>query len=64
MKIWIARNEDKNLWGHRAKPTKVIGGWISNTPYSKMISFPIDMFPDIKYEDEEPVEADMVEIDD
>lgn len=57
--IWIARDEDFSLWIHFEKPEKSedekfgCGCWLSE---GGIIEVPPHLFPEVKWEDEEPRE--------
>lgn len=62
--MWIARNKSGNLWGYNYKPSKTedderIGEWGTSEPIPKdgiCFEIPKSMFPEVKWEDEEPRE--------
>lgn len=51
--MWIARDENDSLWLFEEKPYKYKSLWGSN---STMYSINEKLFPEIKWEDEEPRE--------
>ena len=51
--MWIARDENDSLWLFEEKPYKDKSVWSSN---STMYSINEKLFPEIKWEDEEPRE--------
>ena len=60
--MWIAHDSDKTLWVYLIKPEKYkkLGGWlVPDTCSVQDASFQIpydDLFPEVKWEDEEPRE--------
>lgn len=57
--MWIARDSDKTLWIYLIKPEKdkKFGGWvIPDTCYVSFLIPEDNLFPEVKWEDEEPRE--------
>lgn len=56
--MWIARDKDGSLWIYNEKPKKCDVGWLDEKlTYSSISS---ELFPDIKWEDDEPTEVEIV----
>lgn len=56
-KVWLARDNNNNLWVFATKPEKSIlhGQWINNRSYGIILK--PELFPDVKWEDKEPTKA-------
>lgn len=51
--MWIARDKDWTLFLYETKPTKGSRSWKCEGRY---YSISMDLFPEVKWEDEEPYE--------
>lgn len=58
LKAWVAREKDGRLYLYLAPPRKGSGEWLPdiNTAYFKIDR---DLFPEVKWEDEEPKEIEL-----
>lgn len=54
MKLWIARDENGDLYLYTSKPKKIAEEWEADD-----YSFSRNSFPEIKWEDEEPTEVEL-----
>lgn len=55
--MWIARDKDGDLWLFRKKPQKQNAGfWSVESITDVIIRLPKTIFPEVKWEDEEPRE--------
>lgn len=55
--MWIARDRGDSLYLYRVKPIKMVSFWDSSCDSIKLDR---DLFPEIKWEDEEPTEVEFV----
>lgn len=56
--MWVARDKDSTINISYSKPTKGQTLWIPDDGI--LIELPIDMFPQVKWEDEEPTEVELI----
>lgn len=58
---WIARDKSGELWAYISKPIKVSDQylWVHKDSIDYTIKLNDDNFPQIKWEDEEPTEAEI-----
>lgn len=54
--MWITRDKDKELYLSSEKPYKGKEFWLMNCATTTVIQLPSELFPEIKWEDEEPRE--------
>lgn len=61
MKLWIARDEGGELWLYGENPVKTSEGWWCLVYKIFYDSFPLptDLFPEVKWEDDEPTEVEL-----
>ena len=61
--FYVARDEDDILCLYRSKPCKVkeYGTWYSDSEGFSYFSIDSEMFPNVKWEDEEPLEVTLVQ---
>lgn len=57
MKLYVARDEGGSLYLYRAKPIKMASLWDSSYGSIKLDR---DLFPEVKVEDREPTEVELV----
>ena len=57
--MWIARDRDGSLWLHTNKPNKNMTQWAEGDDYFEISS---ELFPEVKWEDEEPIELVLKQI--
>lgn len=57
IKVWIARDEDGELYAYFSHPFKVKNVWRPLYDYIDAIKLERSNFPSVKWEDEEPTEA-------
>lgn len=56
--MWVARDKDYTINISYSKPTKGQTLWIPDDGI--LIELPTDMFPQVKWEDEEPTEVELI----
>lgn len=54
--MWIARDKDGSLWFFYEKPTKEKYVWLSGFGIGAQFRINEKLFPEVKWEDEEPRE--------
>ena len=54
--MWIARDKDKELYLFSEKPSKREEFWLMSRGTITVIQLPSELFPEVKWEDEEPRE--------
>lgn len=60
--MYVARDKDGDLFLHGEKPYKYQNGWRTDI-HEKMFIItwlPSSMFPEVKWEDEEPTEVELI----
>lgn len=60
MKLYIARDKNKQIYLYPTKPTKGISSWCNFGGVFKVMRLDETEFPEIKWEDEEPTEVELV----
>ena len=55
IRLWIARDSDGKVYGYTNKPTKKSDVWDTND--NLLLPLPQDSFPNIKWDDTEPIRA-------
>lgn len=56
MKLYVARDKDGSLWLYNSLPIKEHAVWF-NTTYMRLDT---NLFPDVKWENGEPTEVELV----
>ena len=56
LKSWVARDEDGKLFLYQDKPIKFAGKWVQTQMKFHFRILDEEMFPEVKWEDEEPKE--------
>lgn len=54
--MWIARGKDRKLYLFSEKPSKRGEFWLISRRITTVIQLPSELFPEVKWEDEEPRE--------
>lgn len=54
--MWVARDKNGSLYLYEGKPTKYLNQWKANGDLIQLNNF---SFPDVKWEDEEPLEVNI-----
>ena len=54
--MWLARDKDKELYLFSEKPSKREEFWLMSSATTTVIQLPSGLFPEVKWEDEEPRE--------
>ena len=54
--MWIARDKDEKLYLFSKKPSKGEGIWLISRGTITVIQLPSELFPEVKWSDEEPRE--------
>lgn len=54
--MWIARDKNGELYLFSEKPSKRENFWMMNSATTTVIQLPSKLFPEVKWEDEEPRE--------
>lgn len=59
LKAWVARDDNGHLYLYLAKPRKSQWTWMPNIrfDYIEIIELSRELFPEVKWEDEEPTEV-------
>lgn len=57
--MWVARDKDNRLYMYRGKPVKSRNQWL-NTCAEMFTILPTTLLPKVTWEDDEPVEVDIV----
>lgn len=60
--MWVARDKDNSLYLYNVKPAKSGGIWriIGLSTYGQAMEIDYNLFPNVKWEDEEPTEVEIV----
>lgn len=60
--MWIARDKDGDLFLYGDKPYKYHNGWRTDIDKKMFVItwIPPYMFPEVKWEDEEPTEVELI----
>ena len=62
--MWIARDKNGELYLFSEKPSKREDFWMMNSATTTVIQLPSELFPEVKWEDEEPRELVLKQIKD
>ena len=54
--MWIARDKDEELYLFSEKPSKREEFWLMSSATTTVIQLSSELFPEVKWEDEEPKE--------
>ena len=54
--MWIARDKDEELYLFSEKPSKREEFWLMSSATTTVTQLPSELFPEVKWEDEEPRE--------
>ena len=54
--MYVARDKDGELYLFSEKPSKREEFWLMSSATTKVIQLPSELFPEVKWEDEEPRE--------
>lgn len=54
--MWIARDKDEELYLFSERPSKREEFWLMSSATTIVIQLPSELFPEVKWEDEEPKE--------
>lgn len=54
--MWLARDKDEELYLFSEKPSKREEFWLMSSATTTVIQLPSELFPEVKWEDEEPKE--------
>lgn len=57
--MWVARDKDGYLFLYGEKPKKEFSSWVSPECFNLFI-LDVDLFPEVKWEDEEPTEVELI----
>lgn len=60
--MWIARDKDNSLYLYNVKPAKSGDIWrmIGQSTYGQAMEIDYNLFPNVKWEDEEPLEVEII----
>lgn len=58
--MYIVRDKDNSLWLFKFKPRKCFVNWKPSEHCEPFMELDEDLFPKIKWEDEEPTEVELV----
>lgn len=60
--MWIARDKDNSLYLYNVKPAKSGDIWrmIGQSTYGQAMEIDYNLFPEVKWEDKEPLKVDIV----
>ena len=59
LKAWVARDEDGMLYLYLAKPRKNQSKWLPNIRFD-FVELSRELFPEVKWEDEEPTKVKLI----
>lgn len=58
MKLYVGRDEQNTLYLYTTKPTKSLAFWCTNS--TDILKLDSNLLPEVKWEDEEPTEVELV----
>lgn len=60
--MYLARDKDGDLYLYQKRPVKYDGleAWVSEDYFENLAKLDPSLFPDVKWEDEEPTEVELV----